>query len=240
MADNQYSCPNCSTVLRPKNALKPGQKVKCPKCQNIFAPVADAPVAEESETYGVTMETEEEKEKEVATTRKSLGPMVDSRPKSLRGPALAICTGPGNRLLATASLTCVSCLFSIVVLLWPMFFSKTPVTNKGERWQWIGVAVLAFVYDGLIAYGSVTMLRLQSYKWPMTAAALMVFPLQFFLAYAAFWWLVRIFEMMMPEQGYIAIVFLSLWYIFAGVMVIKTLRRKDVLAGFKEKKPGDV
>jgi hypothetical protein len=240
MPDNQYSCPNCSAVLRPKNALKPGQKVKCPKCQNVFAPVAEAPPEEESDTYGVKMETEEEVKQEREVTKKSLGPVTDRRPKSARGPAVATCTGPGNRLVATASITCVSCLLSVIVLLWPMFFSKASVDDKLERWMWVGIAALAFGYDGMIAYGAVMMLRLQSYAWAMMAAVLMVFPAQFFLAYAAFMWLVKVTDKVSEGSGAVPIVFLSLWYLFTGAVVIQTLRKKDVIAGFKERKPGDI
>jgi uncharacterized Zn finger protein (UPF0148 family) len=241
MSDNQYTCPKCSAVLRPKNALNPGQKVKCPKCQNIFTPVAAAPpVDEEAETYGVRMETEEEKKKEEEVTKKSLGAVVDKRPKSSRGPAIATCTGPGNRMVATASITCVSCLFSIVVLFWPMFFSKAKLDDVLERWAWIGIAAAAFGYFGMIAYGAVMMLRLQSYAWAMVGAVLIVFPASYCLAYAAFIWLVKVVDKIAPDTGVAAIVFLSLWYIFTGAMVIQTLRKKEVVAGFKERKPGDI
>lgn len=41
MAGNTVQCPSCSATLRLKAAPKPGAKIRCPKCQQVFAPQSD-------------------------------------------------------------------------------------------------------------------------------------------------------------------------------------------------------
>jgi len=42
MADNIYKCPQCNVTLKPAQAIAPGKKIKCPKCQHIFAPTGES------------------------------------------------------------------------------------------------------------------------------------------------------------------------------------------------------
>jgi predicted Zn finger-like uncharacterized protein len=44
---SRLTCPECGTVLRPAKPLAPGKKVKCPRCENVFA--ATTTDAEEEE-----------------------------------------------------------------------------------------------------------------------------------------------------------------------------------------------
>src|SRR5262245_42784453 len=37
-----YPCPECGAQLRPANPVPPGKKLKCPKCETVFAPAAAA------------------------------------------------------------------------------------------------------------------------------------------------------------------------------------------------------
>jgi hypothetical protein len=241
MADHQYPCPKCAAVLKPPKAINPGQKVKCPKCQNVFIPVPEAGAEEEEAmTYGIVQESDEEKKAEVEVKRKALEKTQDRRPKSARGPAVAKCTGPGNRMIATASITCVSCIFSIVVLMWPMFFSKQVLTDKPERWMTIAAAVFAFVYNGFIAYSAVQMLSIESYRWAMMGSIMNVFPLQFALSAAAFNWLVKAINIGADPAGWLIAIPFGLVYLFVGFTCLQTLRNKEVVAGFTERKPGDI
>src|SRR2546430_59194 len=45
---SKLTCPECFTVLRPARPLAVGQKVKCPKCDNLFT--AEAEGAEDERT----------------------------------------------------------------------------------------------------------------------------------------------------------------------------------------------
>ena len=35
---HSYTCPKCKTILKRQEPVPPGKKMKCPKCQKIFAP----------------------------------------------------------------------------------------------------------------------------------------------------------------------------------------------------------
>ena len=45
MSENRYPCPECGAVLKPKQAVPPGKKMRCPKCEAVFVPVAVAAAA---------------------------------------------------------------------------------------------------------------------------------------------------------------------------------------------------
>ena len=47
MSLNKLTCPECSTVMRPKSPVAPGKKVKCPKCSTVFVAKGDADEVEE-------------------------------------------------------------------------------------------------------------------------------------------------------------------------------------------------
>lgn len=37
MPNNQFTCPECDALLRPAKIIAPGKKIRCPKCQTVFA-----------------------------------------------------------------------------------------------------------------------------------------------------------------------------------------------------------
>jgi cation transport ATPase len=241
MSDVQYPCPECAAILRPKNPLAGGQKVKCPKCETVFVPVPKpARAAEEEGVYGFVEETAAQKEEDVKIKKKSLEPTLDRRPKSVRGPAQATCTTPSNRMLATSSALCASCLISVIVLLWPMIFTGRKFPGDEVAWRWfkIAIIVLAFAYNALIVYGSVNMQNVESYAWAMMAAALMVFPAQYALGVFALDWFFLLIEAIFDLSTAIFFMLaLSGWLIFVGVNNIMTLRMPEVVAGFAEPRP---
>jgi len=240
MADNQYPCPECAAILRPAKAINPGQKVKCPKCEHIFVPVpaakAKKPVDEDS--YGFIEQSTQEKEEEEKIQKQTLAPLKDKRPKSARLPAAAICQVPSNRMLALSTATCASCILSIVVVIWPMIFSarKIPGPEMLERWTVVLVCVLAFAYDALATYGAVNMQNIDSFKWAMTGAVLMVFPAQYALGYYGFYWLMTLLQKIDNSVWALGIVALSAAYAWCGVWGIIALRNATVLEGFSQKR----
>jgi hypothetical protein len=142
MAENRYPCPECGAILKPAKPVAAGKKLRCPKCDTVFAPAtaegepgpkpaaaaaaakaAKKPPLEDDEvgTYGMDEGKEDEASKE--ERKKAMGPLKDRRPKSARGPAQAIATKPSNQMLATASICCVSSVITIMVVLWPLIFS---------------------------------------------------------------------------------------------------------------------
>lgn len=141
MAENRYPCPECGAILKPAKPVAAGKKLRCPKCDTVFAPAtaeAEAgprPAAaaakaskrpqlddDDVTAYGVA-EGDKEEEATREERNKAMGPLKDRRPKSARGPAQAIATKPSNQMLATATMACVSSVISILVILWPIIFS---------------------------------------------------------------------------------------------------------------------
>jgi predicted Zn finger-like uncharacterized protein len=284
MADNQYPCPECGTVLRAAKPLAAGKRVKCPKCEHIFAPVADGgaprpaaaakatvkPKADDTvaggDTYGFSEDEEQKAEEKTREERKkAMGPLQDRRPKSARGPAQAIATKPSNQMLGTSTIICVSCIISIVVILWPLVFRfekkadefnpkapKPKVLSEEEKKQLairgaviIGFAVLAFVYNGFIAVGAVKMQSLASYSWAMAASFLIMLPFNWALAYPAFDWFIKLVVGIAGEENYylfagMTVFVVAGWSTYVGAWNLVTLRKPEVRAGFEEKKPGDV
>ena len=170
MSDNRYPCPECGTVLRPKNPLTAGKKVKCPKCAHIFAPISDE--EDEGGTYGFNEADDKADESTLEERKKAMGPLK-TRSKSAHGPAQAAVTPPSNKMLGTAVITCVGSVITIIVMLWPIVFNsnKKPdeltLKTSNKKWVeetpeqrtkrivfsliWMGFAFLALLYNGAIA-----------------------------------------------------------------------------------------
>lgn len=283
MAENRYPCPECGAVLKPAKEMAPGKKLRCPKCDTVFAPVpaeaeakpAAAPakaakrpkVEEEDEgvgTYGVSDAEDKEDEATKEERKKATGPLKDRRPKSARGPAQAIVTKPSNQLLGTATMFCVSCAISIVVILFPIVFP--PVEKKDEELPpaqrpkvltpeqktaraiqgavIIAFAVLGFAYNGFIAAGAVKMQSLESYAMAMMGSILIALPFEWGFAYPAFYWFIKLVVGIAGEDYFWHFHFLTIatiagWSIYVGTWNLMTLRKPEVLAGFQEKSPKD-
>jgi hypothetical protein len=242
MAENRYPCPECGAILKPAKPVAEGKKLRCPKCSTVFAPAAaeagskpaaagakgaKRPKVEEEDeggTYGLGADDEEATKEE---RKKAMGPVKDRRPKSTRGSAQAIATKPSNQMLATGTFFCVSCVISILVVLWPLVFPpsekkedeyskvaeelskdkpKKVMTPEERRqqvilgWVVIGCAVLAFAYNGFIAVGAVKMQSLESYVLAMTASILVMLPFEWALAYPAFYWFIRLVTSIAPDE----------------------------------------
>ena len=223
---------------------------------------------EESNTYGISEESAEE---EARQSREAEGPGAAEGPSAQerRGPAMALCTPPANRMLATASFICVSCVVSVLVLLWPVVFAskpkepdpsvsplpadgsepeqpKAPVAKKTVNWPLffvnITVCVLAFAYNATIVFGAVKMMGLESYPWGMGASVMTAIPVEYALGtYGGMNWLYKFSESIQVDLVFYMVALLaSAWFLFVGATAIKTLRDPKVLAGFAEKKPVDV
>lgn len=265
MSNHQYPCPKCGTVLKPKNPLTAGKKIKCPKCATIFAPVTDDDDDGEG-TYGLNRADDQAEQATEGERKKAMAPLK-TRGKSSRGPAQAIVTPPSNKMLGTAVITCVGSVLTIIVMLWPIVFSgekqideltkatsrkkivvETP-EQKRERiitnLIWLGVAVLAFVYNGAIATAAVKMQSLESYSWAMAGSFMVMLPFNWGLSLAAFKWFTALVTSIAGDEigGMLTLATLvgvNLFYVYVGVWNVKTLRDETVVAGFQEEAPKDM
>jgi hypothetical protein len=143
MAITRLSCPDCGTVLRPAKPVAPGKKVKCPKCELVFAAVeefdddeprrkpakskkaASKPKGEEEELYGIARDPDEDDDED----RK---PRIDYAPddsiRDLRGPAIVKLTPPSNKLQLVGMICVLGWMALLVLLMIPTVF---PLTGAG-------------------------------------------------------------------------------------------------------------
>ncbi len=267
MADNQYPCPECGTVLRPKNPLTAGKKIKCPKCATVFAPVGGGKAADDDEggTYGFNRLDDQADEATKEERKKAMGPLK-TRGKSARGPAQAAVTPPSNKMLGTAVITCVSCVITAIAMLWPIIFSsnkkpdatteavsnkkyveETPEQRSAKVWNklsWLAFAVAAFLYNGVVAVAAVKMQSLESYKWATAGAIMIMFPVNWLLCIGAFKWFTALVTAIAGEDAggilsLTTVVGVDLFYVYVGLWNFRVLRQEDVVAGFQEEAPKD-
>jgi hypothetical protein len=262
-----YPCPECGAQLRPANAVPAGKKLRCPKCETVFAPAGKAkapptvePVAEEAERYGFA---EQEVSHNQDATRAAFDPIKDRFKLSARGPALILIVKPSTALLATGCLICIMAIAGALFAVWPMIFKiedvqppdkmakfKPPTANerrfheltpekRDERWLMLGASVFQFVWGMGVCAGASKMHTLDNYPLSMIGSV-MAFVGPFVPA--------GIFGMiyaLKPENDSNWLVAPSLLGIaMPGIPVsmwcVATLRNKKVLAGFQEEKPDEL
>src|SRR5438093_13724534 len=95
-----YPCPECGAQLRPANPVAPGKKLRCPKCDTVFAVPATAekkktaqpaPAAapagdDDAGSYGLVRDEDTRTSEE--RMKSAFDPIKDRFQRSARGPAL--------------------------------------------------------------------------------------------------------------------------------------------------------
>jgi hypothetical protein len=141
-----YPCPECGAQLRPANPVPPGKKLRCPKCETVFAPagrskagaaakappaVAAAPAAE-PDKYGLVDQDHNQDE----AARRAFEPIQNRFKLSARGPALGLVVKPSTWLLRVGVTTCIMALVGVMFAIWPMIFKLEQMeqATKGVRY----------------------------------------------------------------------------------------------------------
>jgi len=140
-----YPCPECGAQLRPANPVPAGKKLRCPKCQTVFAPAgkAKAPAKatpkpaptvavaddEEGGSYGVVKA--EEKQNDDAS-RAAFEPIKNRFDLSARGPALILVVTPSTWLLRNGVGVCLTAIAGVLFAIWPMIF-KVELLDKPDK-----------------------------------------------------------------------------------------------------------
>jgi hypothetical protein len=258
-----YPCPECGAQLRPANPVPAGKKLRCPKCETVFAPtgkakaqaVAKAPPAapaEEPDKYGLVHEEHNQDD----AARRAFEPIQNRFELSARGPALGLVVKPSTWLLRVGVTTCIMALVGVMFAIWPMIFKVEIVDRdtKGirygpqndvrkfkeltpeeyqERWLMLAACIFQFGWGAVVSVGAAKMHELKAYALAMTAS---------FMSLAGPFvplGIVLIQYAVANEENYV---------IMPGVMslggsipfsiwCITTLRNKKVLAGFAEEEP---
>jgi hypothetical protein len=143
MAITKLSCPDCGTVLRPAKPVEAGKKVKCPRCDLIFAAGADededdrprkpaakkpgakkgAPSVKEKpkkkeEVYGYIKDPDLDDEEK----KPDINYAPDESIKDLRGPAIVILRKPATWLQFVGMAGAIGWMIAFVILLIPTAF----------------------------------------------------------------------------------------------------------------------
>src|SRR5262249_9639873 len=187
---HSYTCPKCKTILKRQEPVPAGKKMKCPKCQKIFAPDAIKSQEDDYETnpYMVLEDQEQEDLLREEKQRAAMGRVKDPYKKSARGPALAKCVQPGGWLLTAGVILGFICVATFVIGIFPIafksFYLDSPKYQQMDpaslqmAWDEIVVeriiimsgGVVGFVFAALITVGGYKMRTLESYGWSMTGA----------------------------------------------------------------------
>lgn len=153
----KYQCPDCEAVLRRADAITPGKKIRCPKCQSVFAakPMADdeeeekaptgkggppkppppptppkaanTPTTDDEESGGAYAVFNDKKDEE-AKPDIYFGSLRDKFAKSKIGPAMYLTVLPSNWLLRLGLLSCVIAVAHFGFAVFPIVFCEaTPI-----------------------------------------------------------------------------------------------------------------
>jgi uncharacterized Zn finger protein (UPF0148 family) len=133
---HQYTCPKCKTVLKREQPVSEGKKIKCPKCENIFAPSAAITAKaggksgkskdedDDRNPYAVVKEEKEEEKMKEAKQRAAMGLVADRFEKSARGPAISVIVRPASYLIGAGILTCALSMAALFIGIWPLVFAE--------------------------------------------------------------------------------------------------------------------
>ena len=260
-----YPCPECGAQLRPANAVPAGKKLRCPKCETVFAPAGKAaakaaPVVEQvapEDQYGLARD--EQTATNVEAAKAAFDPIKNRFKLSARGPALILVVKPSTALLGTGCLICVMAIAGALFAVWPMIFKievvqppdkmakfKPPVANerrfeelseedRNDRWLMLGASVFQFLWGAVVCAGASKMHMLENYPLSMIASV-MSFVGPFVPAGVA-----GLIYALNPKNDANWLALPSVLGIGASVPIsfwcVATLRNKKVIAGFQEEKP---
>lgn len=169
---HEYTCPECSAVLRSNSPAPEGKKIRCKKCSHAFIPVeavAAKPVDDDNDVsaYGLTADPDANKPKPKIKFEHE-----DKDKRSARGPAMALLVLPTNLLIMQGALTFLGGVFLVVTGLFPLVFAEVTPSEEEYREQAgvIIVGFLQFLWGCLICFGASRAQNLESYIWAWVGA----------------------------------------------------------------------
>lgn len=233
---HQYNCPNCKTVLKRAQPVPAGKKIKCPKCEKIFAPPAvamaaakpaSAPKKDDDEDfknpYLVREEEEEEDTVKAEKQRAAAGIVKDRFKKSKRGPAQAKINGPAGWMTAAGVVWGIIYIIMFFVGIFPLVFRSyyldTPEFREldaaGQQAYWENLVLVRCILIGGSILGFI-------YASLVCIGAFKMRTLE------SYGW---------AMTGAILTILLGGIWMVIGIWALITLRDKDVIEGFAEEPP---
>ena len=146
-----------------------------------LAATAPIPLADDDDDvnpYGVVKESEEE-QKLAQKNKPVFGAVRDKFKRSARGPAAALMVMPSTLLLGQGVLTSVVGLAMFILGIWPLIFNDAPPSDEevAETMYYILFGIVAFIWGGIVCYGSYQMSTIGSYPWAFVGAVFGLVPL---------------------------------------------------------------
>jgi len=250
----KYQCPECKATLRRAEAVAPGKKIRCPKCEAVFkavlieeeeeapqedaagyavAGVAPAPPPkppdedeDDSNPYSVIKESGEE-----GAPKVHLGSLRDKFAKSKVGPAMYKTVLPSNYLLRLGLLSCVIATFTFIFGVWPIIFCEANPFRPfiRPRVTIMLQAALMFTFGSIMCLGAARMQDLTSYTWSIIGSCMAI------VIYVPSGIIVAgIILLLLGPLGMLLIA-LVLGLAFVGVWCLIVLFNPQVREGFKER-----
>ncbi len=261
----QYTCPECKTILQRSEPLPAGKKIKCPKCESIFAPKAPsgkpvvnpavakaiakpaAPKAtvinpalkdmdDDRNPYALAAENEET-DRLVAEEKKRAaeGVVKDRFKKSARGPAARAVVQPANALLAIGVLSAIGHLISVVVAIFPLIFEINESGTPAEGQKYSDVDKKKKNQISPEEWRQMLIIRI-----PWAIGSVIGFCISGLIVNGAF------HLRSLDSRGWawtgaiLAILFGTLFGMLIGIWCVTVLNSEKVKAGFEEEKPPEV
>src|SRR5207245_10769449 len=147
-----YPCPECGAQLRPANPVAAGKKLRCPKCDTVFAvpaaadkkekkkaaqpAPATAPARDDDDAGSYGLVREEDKRTSEEVLKAAFDPIKDRFKRSARGPALIRVVRPSTWLLGTGILSCIMALVGAFWSIFPMIFKVEDVQPPDPAAKW--------------------------------------------------------------------------------------------------------
>ncbi len=246
----EYACPSCNIVLKRQEPLPAGKKVKCPKCQHIFA-IPNAPIAEKAKSpapkpaakpaaaetkaakpvsddddwaknpYRVLADTNEDDTVKAEKQRAAAGIVLDRFKKSKRGPALAKVVVPSNIMLATGILLGAIAIVVFIVGLFPIVFKSYYLDTP--EFKKLSESQLAEEWNKIVITRVIIMVGAAATLIYAGVICVGAFKMRTLESYA--------WAMVAAVMTALSVAFI------VGLWNLMTLRDKDVMEGFAEEPP---
>ena len=153
-------------------------KLTAPQAVVAAAPIPPVDDDDDVNPYGVVKESEEE-QKLAQKNKPVFGAVRDKFKRSARGPAAALMVMPSTLLLGQGVLTSFVGLAMLLIGLFPLIFNDAPPSDEevAETMYYILFGIVAFIWGGIVCFGSYQMSTIGSYPWAFVGAVFGLVPL---------------------------------------------------------------
>jgi DNA-directed RNA polymerase subunit RPC12/RpoP len=255
-AGKKLRCPECAKVFAPPAAPA---KAKTEDPRRKGAPDAPAIEPERKEDIFGFKDTDYDPDTDQAR-EDVFRPIKDRFDRSARGPALIQVVRPSDWLLRNGAAICISAVLGIGVAIWPLVFKTEDVqppdksgrfqayAKQGERrfkelteeewnmrWVYLGCFIGQFLWGSGVCLGASKMHTLTSY--PMSIVGTIMGAVGPGVPWAIIYILLDAINDGDGQMIFVSIILLTMPGVPIAMWCLATLRRKDVIEGFKEEQP---